>query len=150
MTAGEAPHWVQPGNGSEPYKFKADCGPCPSTCEICPDMGDTCEKAEVVSRSEFDGFPTATVDFSCGLVFELEGYSSYIYPTLVDSSNHTATGLDASLNIVGRTAHVFFVANPCVGTLPWSAGSSSVLRCTILDVMQRTHRDIVRSAILFD
>ena len=85
--------------------------------------------------------------FSCGLVSELSGYFSYLYPSLVDDSYHLATRNDPSLNFVGQTA--YFVANPCAGTLdPWKTKHSD-LSCTIRDEKQRTRRNIVRSAIRF-
>jgi hypothetical protein len=140
-----APHWVQPDGD---YKYKAACGPCPAVCEVCPGMGELCSQAVHISRDDFDAIPTASVDFSCGLVSKLQGYSGYIYPTLVDDSHHVATGSDPSLNVVGQTANVFFVANPCAGTLPWKpAGNAQMngLKCTILDSKGRTRRNIVRS-----
>ena len=80
------------------------------------------------------------------------GYSGYIYPTLVDDSHHVATGADPSLNVVGRNANVFFVANLCAGTQPWkpSATAEESLKCTIVDSKGRTRRNIVRSTIRFE
>jgi hypothetical protein len=155
VTAGEAAHWVSPpGHHSNAsagvYKYKALCGSCPTSCQVCPGpMGDVCARAEHVSQSEFDAIPTATVDFSCSLVSDLSGYSSYIYPTLVDDSYHAATGTDPSLNVVGQSAHIFFVANPCAGTSAWKPGDGA-LKCTILDGLMRTRRNIVSSTIRFE
>jgi|EP01047_Picozoa_sp_COSAG01_P051256 hypothetical protein len=143
-TDGGVPHWLDP-DGS--YKYKAACSqPCPASCEVCPGLGDVCTLAEHVSSGAFNDIPTATVEFSCGLVSMLDGYSGYIiYPTLIDDSYHAATGADPSLNLVGQTAHIFFVANPCAGTEPWKQGTR--LKCTILDSKRRTRRNIVRSTI---
>ena len=146
-----APFWVQSDGG---FKYKTSCGPCPAICEVCPGMGDVCSQAENVSSGVLDRIPTASMDFSCGLVSKLDGYSGYIYPTLIDDSYHAATGADPSLNIVQQTANVFFVANPCAGTQPWKPGGGTAkaneLKCTILDSKQRTRRNIVRSTVRFD
>ena len=42
----------------------------------------------------FDAIPSTTLhlDFTCGLVNKLEGYYSFLYPTLVDDSHHVASG----------------------------------------------------------
>ena len=149
-TETRVPYWVAPGPGA--YKYKALCNPCSPgrTCEVCPDMGDLCALATPVPLAEFDAILSATMDFTCALVYDLEGYSDYIYPTLVDDRHHAATGADPSLNFVGQDAYVFWVANRCAGTGTWSPGSGDGLKCTIINPQGRADRNIVRSAIHFD
>eukprot|EP00039_Didymoeca_costata_P013825 m.216468 g.216468 ORF g.216468 m.216468 type:complete len:562 (-) comp15879_c0_seq1:113-1798(-) len=146
----EAPYWVQPSDTNQTYKFKALCSPCTSgrPCEVCPSSGDLCKTAENVSRKEFDSIPSATIDFSCGLVYNMTGYSDYIYPTLVDDTYHKTTNADPSLNIVGQNAHVVFVANVCANSDPWQVGDDH-LKCTILDTKGRPRRNIVKSKVQF-
>ena len=125
-------------------------------CEPCPGMGDVCKLAQNVSAAEWNAHPLATehIDFSCGLVNKLSGYADILYPTLVDDSEHRKTGKDPSLNWVGQTATVFFVASKCAGTRPWTPSNTNAapapLKCCLRDAVGRTRRDVVRVTIKFE
>merc|ERR1712070_1225031 len=150
----DVPYWVGAPNatGQEAlsgtvYKFKAPCNPCMQRpCEPCPGMmGDVCKLAANMSSAEWAALPEATVDFSCALVCKLAGNYDYLYPTLVDDSEHRKTGNDPSFNVVGQTATVFSVANTCSGTRLTVNGTR--LECNMQDPVKRDRRDVVRATI---
>lgn len=162
------PYWVGAQNATgeaassgEVFKWKAFCSQCSEgPCEPCPGMGDVCKLAKPISATEWAALPfsTTSVDFSCALVSKLAGYTNYLYPTLVDDSEHKRTGSDPSLNVVGQTATVFFVANTCSGTLRQSADTlatagvrlgSNTIKCSEHDAVHRLRRDVVRATIKF-
>ena len=159
----DVPYWIGAANATgeqaasgESFKWKALCGRCSQgPCEPCPGMGDVCEIAQNVSAAEWSAVPFATVhvDFTCGLVHQLAGYAEYHYPTLVDDSQHSSTGADPSLNAIGRTGTVFFVAGKCAGTRPWTPnnkGATNPLKCDLQDAVGSTRRDVVRVTIAFE
>ena len=55
---------------------------------------------------------------------------------------NSITGTDPSFSVVGETAHVFFVANPCAGILPWKLGepllwTEIIYSCSDLERVRR-------------
>ena len=150
-----APYWVGAPNatGQERqsgtvYKFKALCNACKAgPCEPSPGMGDVCKLATNMSSAEWASLPEATAHFSFALVSKLAGYADYLYPTLVDDSEHRKTGKDPSFNVVGQTATVFSVANTCSGTRLTDNGTR--LECDMQDPVKRDRRDVVRATIKF-
>ncbi len=153
------PYWVGASNATgeaaasgKVYKWPASCKGCHfGPCELCPGMGDVCKLAKPMSTAEWSVIPSTNphVQFSCGLVNKLAGYTGYLYATLVDDSEHQRTGSDPSLNVVGQNATVFFVARTCVGTKPpWKPGSA--LECTEKDAAHVLKRDVARASIKFD
>ena len=153
----DVPIWIGAVNASgekalsgDVYRWRAPCHTCSTMpCEPVPGMGDVCKLAKPIGLAEWSSIPAATVGFTAGLVSKLAGYVSYIYPTLVDDSEHRRTRSDPSLNVVGQTATVFFVANKCAGTdRNWRPGDG-VPKCDITDAVRRDRRDVVRATIKF-
>ena len=151
------PYWIgaanatgQEASSGNVYKFKkfpCDCRRGP--CEACPGMGmrDVCKLATNISSAEWAAVPESTVHFSCALVSKLAGYYKYLYATLVDDSEHRRTGADPSLNVVGQTATVFFVAEKCAGTT--LSHNNTKVQCNMQDPVRHFRRDVVRATIKF-
>ena len=161
-----APYWVgapnatgQEGQSGTVYKFKPWfkgllCNTCKAgPCEPAPGtgLGDVCKLATNMSSAEWVSLPEATVHFSYALVSKLTGYGDYLYPTLVDDSEHKKTGKDPSFNVVGQTATLFAVANKCAGTTVKTIGTGTqkMVVCDMVDAVKHDRRDVVRVTIKF-
>jgi len=153
----DVPVWIGAVNASgqkalsgDVYKWRSPCHKCRTTpCEPVPGMGDVCKLAKPIGLEEWSSIPPANVEFTAGLVSKLAGYVSYQYPTLVDDSEHKRTRSDPSLNVVGQTATVFFVAYKCAGTdRNWRPGDGAV-KCGDVDAVRHLRRDVVRATIQF-
>ena len=156
-TVQHVPFWIGAANATgekvlsgDVYKWHTPCHACNTgPCEPVPGMGDVCKLVTPMGLAEWSSIPTATVGFTAGLVSKLAGYVDYLYPTLVDDAQHKRTRSDPSLNVVGETATVFFVANKCAGTnRNWKPGEG-IGKCSIADAVHHNRRDVVRATIQF-